>query len=122
MASGGTGLGLMVAAAGAWSAGWAGFALRRATRELPPGPRRRWLLTGIPLTYATASVAGFCAGYALSSGPAGRRLGLGFVGVALGWLLLWFLVVAVLSVRAAWATAHYAERVRPISLPDDQVR
>ena len=119
MTAGGTGLGVMVAAAGTWSAALAAFALRRALKAIPEGRGRR-LGRGVLLAYAGVSMLGFGVGFALAGGSAGRRLGLGFVGVAMSWLLIWFVTMVVVVARAGWATAHYAERVRPISPPGDR--
>jgi hypothetical protein len=119
MAYGGTGLGLMVAGAGVWSAALTAFALRRAVRERADGSQHPRLARVIPPAYAAASLIGFGLGFVLAAGSTGRRVGHGFVGVAMSWLLVWFVVVIVLAARAAWTTAHYPKRVRPISPPSE---
>jgi hypothetical protein len=88
--------------------------------DFPTRPRR--VVRAILGAYAVVSIVGFIVGFALAGDPAGRRLTVGFIGVAMGWLLLRFLTLLVGVTRAVWATAHYTSQVQPIRPPGSERR
>lgn len=110
-------LGLMLAVVGCLSAATMTFAIRRALARTP-----RIVVGAILGGYVAVSVVGFVIGFGVAGGPLGRRLTGGSIGVAMGWLLLWFLTVLVGVSRAVWATAHHASRVQPIPPPATERR
>lgn len=66
----------------------------------PDSPQRRrvrHVLRAMGAVYAFVTVAGFAVGFLASSGTTGARLGFGLLGVAVGWVLVW-LVVLVMNV------------------------
>lgn len=67
--------------------------------------------------YVAVSVVGFVIGFSLAGGSGGRRLVAGLIGVAMGWLLVWFVILLVAVPRAIWATAHRTAQVEPIPPP-----
>ena len=63
----------------------------------PEQHKRALMLRLIAIVYAVAAVGGFIAGYTVSSGTAGRRVGFGLAGVFVAMVVLWLVVTAIIS-------------------------
>jgi hypothetical protein len=62
----------------------------------PEQHKRAVVLRLTAIVYAIAAVGGFAAGYTVSSGAPGRRVGFGLAGVFVAMIVLWFVITAIL--------------------------
>ena len=66
--------------------------------DSPQRRKARALLRAMVVAYVVVGAAGFAVGQLLSGGSTEQRLGYGLLGIAAGWVLIWFLIHVTLIV------------------------